>query len=70
MFFEIRGNLLIFDMNKSKLLALPAISLFAIAGYNNDAKAYNYNDYYNEYNDANYASKKSLTINTSNSELL
>ena len=55
-------------MNKSKLLALPAISLFAIAGYNNDAKAYNYNDYYNEYNDANYASKKSLTINTSNSD--
>ena len=55
-------------MNKSKLLALSAISLFAIAGYNNDAKAYNYNDYYNEYNDANYASKKSLTINTSNSD--
>ena len=33
------------------------MSLFAMAGYNT-AQAYNYDDYYNEYNDVNYSSKK------------
>ena len=52
-------------MKKSSLLALSAVSLFAMAGYNT-AQAYNYNDYYNEYNDVNYSSNHSTAIKSSN----
>ena len=52
-------------MKKSSLLVLSAVSLFAMAGYNT-AQAYNYNDYYNEYNDVNYSSNHSTAINSSN----
>lgn len=48
-------------MKKSNLFALSAVSLFAMAGYST-AQAYNYNDYYNEYNDVNYSSKNTSTI--------
>ena len=52
-------------MKKSSLLVLSAVSLFAMAGYNT-AQAYNYNDYYNEYNDVNYSSNHSTAIKSSN----
>ena len=36
-----------------------------MAGYNT-AQAYNYNDYYNEYNDVNHSSNHSTAIKSSN----
>ena len=53
-------------MKKANLFALSVLSLFAITGYSDCALAYNYNDYYNEYNDVSYSANNSPMIKTNN----
>ena len=49
-------------MKKANLFSLSVLSFFAITGYSDGALAYNYNDYYNEYNNVSYSADNSPMI--------